>query len=128
MKRTKNQGKYYKAMNIYLLYKTDDMINMTPADVRDVKNALEEALTSKPAYDLALIDSVLWRVGVVDIDTSPGKLKTGCKRLEIPFNSQGFMGTALSSEGNTVSKQFIHKINDASTPPRNNLNLSSKKK
>lgn len=128
MKRTKDKGKYYKAMNIYLLYKTDDMINMTQADVREVKNTLEESVTSKPVYDLAVIDSVLWRVGVVDTDKSPGKSKRGCKRLDIPLNSQGFRGTALSSEGNTVSKKFIHKIKDANPPPRNNLNLSSTKK
>lgn len=115
-------------MNIYLLYKTEDMIKMTQADVREVRSTLEGSLTSKPVYDLALIDSVLWRVGVVDTNKSTGKLKTGCKRLDIPLNSQGFRGTALSSEGNRVNKEFIHKINDTDRPTKNNPNLSSKKK
>ena len=121
MKRPKDR--YYKTMNIYLLYKTDDMNNMTQADVREVKNNLEESLTSKPVYDLAVIDSVLWRVGVVDTDKSPGNLKTWGKRLDIPLNSQGFRGTALSSEGNSISKEFLHKINVADRPPKNNPNF-----
>ena len=101
---------------------------MTQADVRDVRNKLEGSLTSKPFYDLAVVDSVLWRVGVVDAGERPGKLKTLRKRLEIPLNSQGFRGTALSSEGNKVSKEFIHKMGDTERPQRNNLNLSSTKK
>jgi hypothetical protein len=115
-------------MKIYLLYKTDDMKTMAQADVREVRNKLEGSLTSKPVYDLAVIDGVLWRVGTVDTDESPGKLKTGRKRLDIPLNNQGFRGTALSSEGNRVSKEFIHKINESDRPLRNNLNLSSTKK
>jgi hypothetical protein len=126
LKRPKDR--YYEAMNIYLLYKTDDMNNMTQIDVREVRNKLEGSLASKPVYDLAVIDSVLWRVGVINTDESPGELKTRCKRLDIPLNSQGFQGTALSSEGNKVSEEFIYKIHDTDRSLRNNLNLSSTKK
>ena len=103
------------------------MKNMTQAEVREVKNTFEGSLTSKPVYDLAVIDSVLWRVGVVDTDKNLSKLKTLCKRLDIPMNSQGFRGTALSFEGNAISKKFIHKINDADRPPRASRNWASRK-
>jgi hypothetical protein len=95
-------------MKIYLLYKTDDMNKMTQADVHDIKNALEGFLKCKPVYDLAMIESVLWRVGVVETDETPAILTESCKRLEIVSNNQGFRGTALSMEGNTVSEKFAY--------------------
>jgi hypothetical protein len=92
------------------------MVNMTQADVRDVKNKLEESFNGKPVYDLALIDSVLWRVGVADTEEIPGRLKSGHERLAIPSNSQGFRGTALSSKGNKIHKEFIRKTDNADQP------------
>ncbi len=67
-------------MKIYLLYKTDDMNKMTQADVHDIKNALEGSLRCKPVYDLAMIESVLWRVGVVETEEHAATLTTSCKR------------------------------------------------
>jgi hypothetical protein len=115
-------------MKIYLLYKTEDMINMKTPEIRDIKIKLEESLTSKPVYDLAMIDTVLWRVAVAEADASQSELKACCGRLDIPRNSQGFQGTALSSEGNSVSEEFIYQLNDNNRPPRRSLNLSSIKK
>lgn len=44
---------------------------MNQVEVRDIKIKLEESLSSKPVYDLAVIDSVLWRVAVEKADESP---------------------------------------------------------
>ena len=95
-------------MNIYLLYKTDDMKDMKPFDVIAAKNKLEGSVKGIPFYDLAVIDSALWRVAIFDSEEGTGTIKTACKRLKIPSNSQGFRGTALSDEGNTVNREFIY--------------------
>ena len=99
-------------MNIYLLYTTDDMNNMKATDVRDVRNKLESSLNEIPAYDLALIDDVLWRVAVVNSDECKDTIKKVCKRLAIPPNSQGFRGTALGAKGNTISREFVYSVTD----------------
>jgi hypothetical protein len=100
-------------MNIYLLYTTDDMNNMKASDVRDARNKLESSLNGIPAYDLAVIDGVLWRVAVMDSDECKDTIKKVCKRLAIPPNSQGFRGTALCAKGNTISREFVYSIVDA---------------
>ena len=97
-------------MNIYLLYTTDDMNNMKATDVRDVRNKLESSLNEIPAYDLALIDDVLWRVAVVNSDECKDTIKKVCKRLAIPPNSQGFRGTALDVKNNTISREFVYSV------------------
>ena len=100
-------------MNIYLLYTTDDMNNMKATDVRDVRNKLESSLNEIPAYDLAMIDDVLWRVAVVDSDECKDTVNKVCKRLAIPPNSQGFRGTALDAKSNTISREFVYSVPDA---------------
>ena len=97
-------------MNIYLLYTTDDMNNMKTTDVRDVRNKLESSLNEIPAYDLAVIDGVLWRVAVVNSDECKDTIKKVSERLAIPPNSQGFRGTALDAKGNTISREFVYSI------------------
>jgi hypothetical protein len=99
-------------MNIYLLYTTDDMNNMKATDVRYVRNKLESSLNRIPAYDLAMIDGVLWRVAVVDSDKCEDTIKKVSERLAISPNSQGFRGTALDAKGNTISKEFIFSVTD----------------
>ncbi len=111
-------------MNIYLLYKTDDMKNMKTTDVRDARNKLESSLNGIPVYDLAVIDSVLWRVAVVDPDQSTNTVRKTGKRLTIPPNNQGFRGTALVEKGNTVSREFIYSIPDTKSPSRNSRSVN----
>ena len=111
-------------MNIYLLYKTDDMKNMTQADVHDIRNTLEGSLKIKPVYDLAIINGVLWRVGAVE-PVSSKESKTLSKRVEIPSNTQGFRGTALDPEGNTVNEEYIYKMGDgAARTQKKRCNIS----
>jgi hypothetical protein len=100
-------------MNIYLLYTTDDMNNMKATDVRDIRNKLESSLNEIPAYDLAMIDDVLWRVAVVGSDKCKDTIKNAGKRLAIPPNSQGFRGTALDIKSNTISREFVYSVPDA---------------
>lgn len=100
-------------MNIYLLYTTDDMNNMKTTDVRDARNKLESSLNGIPAYDLAVIDGVIWRVAVVASDKSKDTINKVCERLAIPPNSQGFRGTALGAKGNTISREFVYSVTDA---------------
>jgi hypothetical protein len=97
-------------MNIYLLYTTDDMNNMKATDVRDVRNKLESSLNGLPAYDLAMVDGMLWRVAVVYSDECKDTIKKVSERLAIPPNSQGFRGTALGAKGNTISREFVYSV------------------
>ena len=86
------------------------MNNMKATDVRDVRNKLETSLNKIPAYDLAMIDGVLWRVAVVDSDECKDTIKKGSERLAISPNSQGFRGTALDAKGNTISREFVYSV------------------
>ena len=113
-------------MNIYLLYKTDDMKDMKTTDVRDARNKLEASLNGTPAYDLALIDSVLWRVAVVDSDQEKGTINTICTRLAIPPNNQGFRGTALGVKGNTINREFVYSMRDTKLLSKNTHKRQSK--
>ena len=113
-------------MDIYLLYKTDDMKNMKTSDVRDARNKLESSLDEIPVYDLAVIDSVLWRVAVVNSDQGKSTIKETCKRLAIPANNQGFRGTALGAKGNTINREFIYSMLDTKSPSKNRRNLYKK--
>jgi hypothetical protein len=99
-------------MNIYLLYTTDDMKNMKTTDVRDARNKLESSLNKIPAYDLAVIDGVIWRVAVVDSDEFKDTIDKAGERIAIPPNSQGFRGTALGAKDNTISREFVYSITD----------------
>ena len=99
-------------MNIYLLYTIDDMNNMKANDVRDIRNKLESSLNEIPAYDLAMIDDVLWRVAVVDPDECKDTTRKTGKRLAIPPNSQGFRGTALDAKSNTISREFVYSVSN----------------
>ena len=113
-------------MNIYLLYKTDDMKDMKTTDVRDARNKLESSLNGIPVYDLAVIDSVLWRVAVVNSDEGKNTIKKTCERLAIPPNNQGFRGTALGAKGNTINREFVYSIPDTKSPFRNTHKKQSK--
>ena len=86
------------------------MNNMKAADVRDVRNKLESSLNGIPAYDLAMIDGVLWRVAVVDSDKCEDTIKKVSERLAISPNSQGFRGTALGAKDNTISREFVYSV------------------